>query len=57
MAALRLPAVYQNEEGNKLLHIAGMPCSGEGDVSSDVPIQLRTADGITLAAGTETHRL
>jgi hypothetical protein len=53
-----LLGIYEDEAGNKLLHIARMRCSnGQGDVNRDVPISIQKEDGVIEEAAVEKHRL
>jgi hypothetical protein len=53
-----LLGLYEDEMGNKLLHVAGMWSSnGQGDVNRDIPIEVRARDGIIVEAGAECYEL
>ena len=53
-----LLGIYEDEWGNKLLHIAGLRSSnGKGDVTRDIPIVVREQDGVIVEALPETHLL
>jgi hypothetical protein len=53
-----LLGIYEDETGNKLLHIAEMRSSnGQGDVSRDLPIGISAEDGVIGEAAAENHQL
>jgi hypothetical protein len=53
-----LLGIYEDETGNKLLHIAGMRSSnGQGDGSHDVPIAIRKDDGAVVEDSPILHPL
>ena len=53
-----LLGIYEDEAGNKLLHIAGMRCSnGQGEVSRDIPITICKEDGVIVEPAVEQHWL
>jgi hypothetical protein len=53
-----LLGLYEDEMGNKLLHVAGMRSSnGQGDINRDIPIEVRAKDGVIVEAGTECYQL
>jgi hypothetical protein len=42
-----LLGIYEDEAGNKLLHVVGMRCSnGQREVSRDIPISIPREDGV-----------
>jgi len=53
-----LLGIYEDEWGNKLLHIAGMRSSnGRGNVSRDIPIRVLQENGVIVEATAELHLL
>jgi len=53
-----LLGIYEDEAGNKLLHIAGMRSSnGQGDVNRDIPVIIRKEDGVLVEAAAESRLL
>jgi len=53
-----LLGIYQDEWGNKLLHIAGMRSSnGKGDVNRDIPIRVLQENGVIVEVSAQRHRL
>ena len=53
-----LLGIYEDEAGNKLLHIAGMRSNnGQGNVSRDIAIDVRVENGMIVEVGAEMHRM
>ena len=53
-----LLGLYEDEVGNKLLHIAGMRSSnGQSNVQRDIPIEVREEDGVVVEALAEMYLL
>jgi hypothetical protein len=53
-----LLGIYEDEAGNKLLHITGMRCSnGQRDVNRDIPVTISKEDGVMVEELAERYTL